>query len=631
MKSLLDLFESLLHECGRKCGVQTTRDVKTLRRRVEHEGDSFTTITLPSFSADFERSLDLGRVAPGAFRAFGKAGAAGIPQFLGGFLSHVFDKNGVLIADPCINCIRSVRQVCLFGKKVLAPCAQARVERTLRGYVETDSECQIDFVDTDFGTRFKKVAQVLLASLDLESPTIGDIMPQHGPGQTAEKLLNNSKWSFTTWPQRLEDAGLRFVDLVWPHKDMLEHERRYLPTFTSPEEEPAARLVTVPKTVKSPRLIAVEPVAIQFCQQGLKRFLVSRLEAGHLTRNIRFTDQGVNQVLANDGSTSGRLATVDMSEASDRVSLAHVRTLFASSPTFLSLLEATRSTRVDLCAGGEQTQLTLRKFASMGSALCFPVEAMVFYCAIVASRLGIARTTVTDVTVKRFGRDVHVYGDDLIFPAREAPTICEDLEALGLKVNRSKSFWTGKFRESCGKDWYDGQDVTPVYVRRLIPTDRADPSGFVSSVSLGNQLWEAGYPMTAQLVRKRVELHYGRRLPVVQANSSVIGWLWGDSPTITFRVNHRLQRAEFRALVADVSFQEDPLEGSLALAKCFRVINSFIDPEHLNRSVRGYSLTLKRKWVDAGQLASGGCCYSMRTSSPPIGGGPYKPDRKSVV
>ena len=57
MKSLERLSLAALREAGRQCCVRTDRDEKTLRDRVEMEGVSFLTITLPSFEKDLTRAL----------------------------------------------------------------------------------------------------------------------------------------------------------------------------------------------------------------------------------------------------------------------------------------------------------------------------------------------------------------------------------------------------------------------------------------------------------------------------------------------------------------------------------------------------------------------------------------------
>lgn len=67
MKSPIDLLSALLDDLGSICSVETTRDLETIKSRVEHEGESFLTLTLPDFATAFERSLELGQVDQSSF------------------------------------------------------------------------------------------------------------------------------------------------------------------------------------------------------------------------------------------------------------------------------------------------------------------------------------------------------------------------------------------------------------------------------------------------------------------------------------------------------------------------------------------------------------------------------------
>jgi hypothetical protein len=60
-----------------------------------------------------------------------------------------------------------------------------------------------------------------------------------------------------------------------------------------------------------------------------------------------------------------------------------------------------------------------------------------------------------------------VFGDDIIVDSRVYSRICKMLNVLGFAVNTNKSFNEGLFRESCGHDYYCGQNVRGVYIKRL--------------------------------------------------------------------------------------------------------------------------------------------------------------------
>lgn len=620
MKSLVGLLECLLQECGRRCTAPTVRDVKTLRNRVKHEGDSFITITLPRYCRDFERSLDQGRVGPGMFMSF-KTDHAGIPRFLGGFLSDVFDQEGVLLDKPSINSIRSIRQICLFGKKVERPCSVNRNKAAIDRFVECDNEVVCSF-SGQFARWFTHVARILYSGMHADwSDGLPDLNPKHGPGQTAERITGNRKYVHRRWHERLDRAGFHFLKYgrstrLRDHMDLDSY-----PELVTSELEDPVRIVPVPKTLSTPRIIAVEPVCIQYAQQAVKRYLYRFLGKNRMTRgHLNFRWQRVNQEVAQAASGNGIYATLDMAEASDRVGLLHVYRMLESIPQLREMILACRSTRGKLPNGDI---ISLKKFSSMGSALCFPIEAMMFYTTIIASRLYRAGLFPTAHRVYSYSRDVYVYGDDLIVPVGEAVAICDDLESLGLKVNRHKSFWTGKFRESCGSDCYDYELVKPIYLRRDLPKDRKDVSGLLSSVSTANQLARAGYPKTSAAIRKVVENHLGR-LPRVLEDSPAVGW-WDSSEILPpQQYNEALQRRESLCLVPCPARVLDPLTGYPALRKALEMCgrntlhsrvfrtsrvdrrksipDKGVDLLRLESSVRRYGLTLKHSWVPSSDL-----------------------------
>jgi len=588
MKSLVQIFEAVLHDCSTRCDVPLTRDLETVTSRVEHEGDSFLTITLPAYCRDFEKSLDSGQIAPTAFLSFRKNGC--IPAFLQGYMRQVFDSHGRIRDVPSFDCISAIRQLCLMFKKVVRPCTKERNRLAEEAYIACENEVADDLSDRTY--RFQTVCDIVMSHI-VPYDFYANLRPSHGGGATAEGIRGNRKYTHRTWHNRLE--------MVFPFSEFAVSSPRadfesIMPGvhFVEPEDEQPVRVVFVPKTLKTPRVIAVEPVCMQYTQQSLAKLLVGNIESCRLTAgHVNFRDQTVNQKLSRIGSISGKFATLDMSEASDRVSLAMARSLFNVCPDFWAIVEASRSLRAKLPSG---LVLDLRKFASMGSAMCFPVEAMVFYCAIISSRLRIANLRATAQNVYKYSRSVYVYGDDLIVPAHEASTISDDLEAFGLRVNRHKSFWNGKFRESCGEDYYAGYRVTPVYLRHDIPTDRADAPRLVSWVATANQLFEAGYYAASTILKEHVEKVVGK-LPTIQKTSQAMGWHFFSEECLPRRWNKHLHRREVYTYVPVPKRVPDPLEGDGAMVKSFLLAGQTVSEDHLVRSVEPYTLALKRRWV----------------------------------
>lgn len=212
--------------------------------------------------------------------------------------------------------------------------------------------------------------------------------------------------------------------------------------------------IFVPKSYKTFRTISMESSTLQYHQQAVWREIdrvVSR--SPYLRSHIGFHEQERNQSLAKEGSLDRSYATIDLSAASDSVSYALVKELFRGTK-LLRYLIATRSHRTLLPDG---RLISLKKFAPMGSALCFPIETIIFaaICQFVTQEHGVKG-------------DYSVFGDDIIVPTQCAEDVMITLEVLGFRVNREKSFFDSScwFRESCGTEYCDGFDVTPLRVSR---------------------------------------------------------------------------------------------------------------------------------------------------------------------
>jgi len=155
------------------------------------------------------------------------------------------------------------------------------------------------------------------------------------------------------------------------------------------------------------------------------------------------------------------------------------------------------------------------------------MEAAVFLTAIFVGIQKDLGHRVTRRDVSQYAGRVRVFGDDIIVPKEHVRSVIESLEAFGLKINLRKSFWNGKFRESCGREYYEGTDVSIVRVRRTLPSSRKDVQELVSTVSLRNQLFQAGYEKSVDLLDDRITRILGF-YPVVNESSPVLGRLSWD-------------------------------------------------------------------------------------------------------
>jgi len=266
-----------------------------------------------------------------------------------------------------------------------------------------------------------------------------------------------------------------------------------------------SRCSFVPKTSATSRMICVEPSLNMFYQLGLGAILEDRLRQSF---GIDLTIQPeINQRLARVGSLDGSLSTIDLSSASDSISLRLVENLFPR--WFFELLLSLRSRCVDI--DGKSHPLWM--ISTMGNGFTFPLQTVIFSALLKA--------------VSDFHQGQHCgtgtfscFGDDLICESFCFPTVVRVLGHLGFRVNTSKTFTQGPFRESCGADWFLGQSVRPVFVKKL-----ATPSDLLVTINRLNA-WTAitGIPLrnTYALLRSRLARKFLTYVPLDSAEDAGI-------------------------------------------------------------------------------------------------------------
>lgn len=595
MKRPIAFLKVLLDELGRRCSVSTIHDWKTVMERYEHEGFSFFTITLPTFAKDLEKGLEQGFVGHDQYLSFSRYGE--LPRFLGGFLDLVFDrKTGVLLDVPSIDAIFAIRQFSLACGKMELECTVKRTRAAMQKYVECEQDVRRfdKSISPNLWEVFDRVGSLLWrdlfgridASLFTEYP-----LPKHGAGSTADGLRGNAKFNQTQWTSRLEEVFPIWRYLFSSYSSRDEWDDVHI---LEPGEELPVKVIPVPKTQKTPRIIAMEPTCMQYSQQSILELMVHEMvRDNHASHFVSSEDQLPNREMARFGSRSkeeNRLATLDLSDASDRVSYQHVLHLLRRNTQLRVAVDACRSRKADVPGFGV---LRLAKFASMGSALCFPFEALVF-CTIVF--VGIERELRHRLTMRDieslYGQ-VRVYGDDIIVPVRYAKSVVNSLSDFGLIVNRSKSFWNGYFRESCGGDFYDGYDVSVTRIRRMLPSSRRDVSEVVATVSLRNQLYLAGFEETVAYLDDYVSGIIP--FPYIESLTSPLLGRLTTGPVLATAVSRDLQTPLVRGARVSSTLPVSNLDGYGALMKYFlrRGDLPSEDEMHLHRAGRPVSARIK--------------------------------------
>jgi hypothetical protein len=207
------------------------------------------------------------------------------------------------------------------------------------------------------------------------------------------------------------------------------------------------KIAFVPKDADEHRTIASEPLFNQWIQKAIDLEMRQRLKRF----GIDLRDQRTNQVLAREGSLGGYNArcTVDLKNASGSMCTEFVRSALSYVPDWFDVLNCTRSPAYRFPDDTASTPYA--GFVSMGNGFCFPLETALF-------------AAICSAAHKYCGTvpDFRCYGDDIVIRQNEALVALELLRRYGFKANTDKTFLFGGFRESCGADWYNGENVRPV-------------------------------------------------------------------------------------------------------------------------------------------------------------------------
>lgn len=538
----------------------TTLDQAKLDHRVAKEGISFLTKALPRLAKAFDRAL----ACKTAFNpeGFEKPVGSTVPKFLGWLFLRIFGTDGALLQEPDVRAIAHARQLLYAVYKLELPYAPKTSKKVLDAFVAAEADLQTLQIDSK--EKVIRIARRFITRV-IGNLSPYDIVPKHGPGAVATGEKGLEKANFSRIYSSLEE--------VYPFTEYffysLSHVADELGYIESCEELPAgtAKTVLVPKDSRGPRLISCEPLELQWIQQGLMGSIVSRLESHRLTAgHINFSDQSINQQLTLKASITQDWVTLDMKEASDRVSLELVSQLFCGTQILKGLL-ASRSVATMFPDG---RLIAMKKFAPMGSAVCFPVESLVFYA------LSVAIVSVYgSMRLAEARKCVYVYGDDLIVHAKVYQHVLQHLPRFGLLFNLDKCCTDGFFRESCGCDAYKGVDITPIKLKSVWKSSgRIAPGTLAAYVSYSNSFWQAGYLSTAQFIEKQIRKVYPFvpvNNDVTQVNASKEGWRNVSPKGISFyrphlrasmvnsvpiRWNRKLQRREvLTPMVRPTSFR----------------------------------------------------------------------------
>lgn len=518
-------------------------------KRFHVEGISFLTKTLPKLAKSVLRSIEIGHFdRPTDFAWKGRS-----LRYFRSFLSRIFcERTGVLLGEPDPVALWQIRQFCEYMYKLALPFSDSQERTNLNNWKIAEAEVSTGQYDSAFVKRLSAFIQTHYPVFC--NTKLDDVLKHYRPRDTSgsfvgkrteqpyyvERLMPSERIGLC----RRQDAAYSGVFKPYPSSPLYTYYAKRHKFVTEPSY---SEVLFVPKDSRGPRVISKEPRLALKLQMSYFDFAVDALERD-TDKRINFRDQSKNNELARSSSLDRRYATLDLKEASDRVSFSLVRSLFANIPVPRWFLLRARTPTAQLPTG-ERVQL--RKLSGMGSGLTFPTMALLIHASVSAL---VARRT--GLSAREAMSQVYVYGDDVVVPREWYSIACEALSRVGLLVNKDKSFVLGNFRESCGGDYFHGNDVGIVRLKLTFSNTYASKrmlhikgdNGLLKLERHCRELVKSGLHLVADFYYKHLEKAFGP-LPAVSGVSPVLGRyqlltpslpepdpLTGNYPRIKYRV-----------------------------------------------------------------------------------------------
>ena len=534
---LIRMVKSLAYDVGLKLS-----DAEYLVRRLKSEGLRFLTVTLPALESCVLKSLEKGIFQRPTSIAWRRRSL----EYFQVLLNHIFDP----ITGECVSlestatALKRLRQLCSYFYKLAVSFEDDQIVEAITKYSLLEwTELQNSTYDKDFVNRMRKLLHTLFKEYtDAHLHQIFSAVEhtRFGPGSFFGS--ENHKDPFAVYKLRAERHIGTCSKSLSPYAGFFRSplsRRGGRPSVHLCDERRVCQVLFVPKDSRGPRVISKEPLHMLRAQLAYFDWATALLER-KTNGAIQFKDQTGNQELAKEASITRKFVTADLSSASDRVRYDVCSQLFANCIGVRELITKYRSTSAVIAyppdAKGKilKQEINLSKLAGMGSGLTFPTMALVIYLAtFTAIRDFYISVDVTPPDANEFHQGFRVYGDDVIVRTEWYSHYRRAMRKIGLVINHDKTYEKSNFRESCGGDFYNGVDVTPVRLKLSnanLPTSREitrtlyieSDNGILQLERHARELVRAGMHRTSELIYESLEASLGK-LPTVSGDSPILG------------------------------------------------------------------------------------------------------------
>jgi hypothetical protein len=472
-------LDELFKEVASDCDLDSYT-VRYCIQRLRKEGIKFWTVTLPKLAKYVLYSIEEGsliqdpKVKPTDFAWQGRS-----LRYFRSLLGKIFClKTGDILDNPSADALCNLRQICEYVYKLSLEFDASKLKEYRVKYETVQSEVANAKFSADWVERLRKNAETFYPTLFKAQPH--DILrcgPRFGPGSFAGS--DKVPYAFCIWKQLPDSIIGTFDESMRAHAGYFKPYpglKRHVRTdagiqpaykYNAVRSSRIAEVLFVPKDSRGPRVISKEPLHILKPQMAYFEYVSSALE-NDTRRRINFESQGINRNLARLGSVDRGNATLDLKDASDRVSFSLVRRIFRNASGIRFFLQHCRSNTYQLPAIRSATGKllsdkklgTMHALAGMGSGLTFPTMAFLIHLSICTMV-----STTLRLNYKSVASRVYVYGDDVVVPIEWVTLAKAGLEKSGLMLNTSKCYAKGPFRESCGGDYLNGKEVMPIRLK----------------------------------------------------------------------------------------------------------------------------------------------------------------------
>lgn len=522
---ILSLIDDAHHQLHLLYGsADYTRDRQYIIKRLENEGFAFITHALPCLMDGLLGHLEHDNAS---FPQFKLQRGTNHPRFFRRLFDIVMNEMNYSAEVQAI-AMDTIYNVSVCFKKLRGRPNADSHQQQYDDFVRVDSE--LARIDTDF--LFSPEIEPIMESVTTQwynfahDLTVDDAscVPRPGPGATVGNLPKHARYAPSVLYKQVHDV-FPYEEWFYSHPwDVVDQSRTYLSLLKNSVPEPYSEYLLVPKTLLKWRGICKEANEVQFIQQALRRQLYRHIEI-KIPTGVPIRNQEVHKVLALQASIDRENATIDESEASDRIARCFIWHMTELTPDYRAALMAVSTKFVKPPKWASQKELLrTHKFAPMGSAVCFPIMSLVHFFLVKA----IVLTKCLDISYKersRLCKQISVYGDDIVLPSSIVPLVYLWLPKFGMKINQTKSFAKSYFRESCGCHAYKGADITPVYHKytNFSSTEVGEAATLASLLATEELLYKKGKLHAALFLRNHIEAKW-RNLPYVSNMTSLVGY-----------------------------------------------------------------------------------------------------------